>query len=198
MIATELGMSTGNLTFHYPTKEHLLAELVGLMCDFQWRLMEKEADEGYSSIMAICLELAVMAAGCEKHEVAKDFYLSAYASPITLELVRRNDAKRAKEVFREYTPGWGEEHYAEAETLVSGIEYATLMTTPSSPPLDVRIAGALNAILLIYGVPEEMRKTKIERVLAIDYRALASKVLSDFKKYVEETNEHAFAELIGS
>lgn len=198
MISSELGMSTGNLTFHYPTKEHLLAELVGVMCDFQWRLMEKEADEGYSSIMAICLELAVMAAGCEKYEVAKDFYLSTYASPITLELIRRNDAKRAKDVFRAYTPGWSEEHYAEAETLVSGIEYATLMTTPDSPPLDVRIAGALGAILTIYGVPEDMRKTKIERVLAMDYRALASKVLNDFKKYVDETNESAFAELIGS
>ena len=33
-IAKELEMSTGNLTFHYPTKEHLLAELVDLLCKF--------------------------------------------------------------------------------------------------------------------------------------------------------------------
>ena len=40
-IAKSLGMSQGNLTFHYPTKEHLLAELVDLLCDFQWKMMEK-------------------------------------------------------------------------------------------------------------------------------------------------------------
>ena len=31
-ISDELDISTGNLTFHYPTKEHLLAKLAGLLC----------------------------------------------------------------------------------------------------------------------------------------------------------------------
>lgn len=198
MIANELGMSTGNLTFHYPTKEHLLAELVALMCDFQWHLMEKEADEGYSSIMAVCLEFAVMAAGCEKYAVAKDFYLSSYSNPMTLELIRRNDAKRAKDVFSKYRPDWGEEEFAEAETLVSGIEYATLMTTPDSAPLETRIAGALYNILAIYGIPADMRKMKVERVLSMDYVQLAKRVLDDFKNYVDDSNEQAFNALVAA
>ena len=33
-IAKELNMSPGNLTFHYRTKEDMLAELVELLCDF--------------------------------------------------------------------------------------------------------------------------------------------------------------------
>ena len=53
-VAKALGMSQGNLTFHFPTKEHLLAILVDMLCDFQWKRMEQEANEGYSSIMAIC------------------------------------------------------------------------------------------------------------------------------------------------
>ena len=36
-ISKELAMSPGNLTFHFPTKEHLLAELVDLLCSFQWK-----------------------------------------------------------------------------------------------------------------------------------------------------------------
>ncbi len=195
-VCRELDMSTGNLTFYYPTKEHLLAELVGMMCDFQWRLMEEEANEGYSSVMAVCLELAAMAAGCEKYEVAKDFYISAYTSPLSLELMRKNDEERAREVFSEYRPDWTDEQFAEAEILVSGIEYAILMTTPASPPLETRLASAIDAILGIYGIPGEMRKTKIERVLAMDYRSLARRVLNEFKQYVEDANEHAFLKLL--
>lgn len=59
-ICDELDMSPGNITFYFPTKEHLLAVLVDMMCDFQWRLMEHEANEGYSSVMALCLELTVI------------------------------------------------------------------------------------------------------------------------------------------
>lgn len=50
-------MSTGNLTFYFPTMEHLLTELVGLLCKFQWKMLEEEAAEGNSSLLAVCLEL---------------------------------------------------------------------------------------------------------------------------------------------
>ena len=64
-----LDMSTGNMTFYFPTKEHILAELVDMLCQFQWSLMEYEAKEGVSSVMAVCLELLTMAAACEQDAV---------------------------------------------------------------------------------------------------------------------------------
>lgn len=195
-ISSELEMSKGNLTFHYPTKEHLLAVLVDMLCDFQWQLIEKEVDEGISSVMAICLELMSMASACEENEVAKDFFVSAYSSPMTLEIIRKNDKEKAKKVFAQYCAGWTDERFAEAEILVSGIEYATLMTTGDSVSLDLRITGSLNQILLIYNVPEETRKMKIEKVLAADYKSIGSRILKEFIEYVEKTNEHAFEELI--
>ena len=194
-ICEELEISTGNLTFYYPTKEHMLAVLVELLCDFQWKMMEKEVNEGYSSLMAVCLELTAMAAMCEEDEIAKDFYLSIYSSPLTLEIIRKNDVERAKTVFAEYCADWNEVNFAEAEVLVSGIEYATLMTTADSSPLAVRIAGALNSIMMIYNVPEELRKAKVEKVLAMDYRSIGRRILKEFKKYVEEVNDQAFNEL---
>lgn len=108
-ISKALEMSPGNLTFHYPTKEHLLAELVDILCSFQWKLMQEEAEEGYSSIMAICLELTAMASASEDDPIIKDFFLSAYSSPMCLEIIRRNDAARAKQVFAEYRPDWTDE-----------------------------------------------------------------------------------------
>ena len=35
-MAKALNMSTGNMTFHFPTKEHMLAELVEMLCKYQW------------------------------------------------------------------------------------------------------------------------------------------------------------------
>lgn len=194
-ISDELDMSKGNLTFHYPTKEHLLAELVDMLCEFQWKLTEKEADKGYSSVMAICLELMSMASACEENEVARDFFVSAYTSPMTLEIIRNNDCERSKQVYADFCKGWSDEQFAEAEILVAGIEYATLMSSGDSVPLDVRISGALNQIMNIYGVPEEMRRRKIEKVLAMDYRNIGKRILKEFREYVEKTNEEAFEAL---
>ena len=195
-ISRELEMSTGNLTFHFPTKEHLLAVLTDMLCNFQWKMMEQEADDGNSSLMAVCLELMAMAAICEEDSIARDIYISAYSSPLSLGIIRRNDMRRAKQVFADYCPDWTEEQFAEAETLVSGIEYATLMTTEDSAPLDIRIAGALNCIMMIYNVPEETRKRKITRVLSMDYRKIGRRVLEEFKDYVQDTNEQALEKII--
>ncbi len=195
-IAKELNMSPGNLTFHYRAKEDMLAELVKLLCDFQWKMMEKEAKEGYSSIMAICLELAAMASMCEEDEYARDFYLSAYTSSKCLAIIRKSDTARAKEVFKEYCPNWTDEHFEEAEILVSGIEYATLNTSGVTVTLETRIAGALNAILSTFHVPEETRKMKIDRVLSMDFRKIGRRVLKEFKQYVEDTNEQALMDLL--
>ena len=195
-IAKELNMSPGNLTFHYRTKEDMLAELVELLCDFQWKMMEEEAKEGYSSIMAVCLELAAMASMCEEDEVARDFYLSAYSSPKCLAIIRKNDTARAKEVYKEYCPNWTDENFEEAEILVAGIEYSTLNTSGVTVALETRIAGAMNNILSIFNVPEEIRKMKIDRVLSKDFRKLGRRVLNEFKQYVEDTNEQALMDLL--
>lgn len=195
-IANALDMSTGHLTFYFPTKEHLLTELVDMLCSFQWIQVRQYVDEGESLLMAICLELTAMAAICEENEVAKDFYLAAYTHPMTLEIIRRNDAQRAKLAFEEYCRGWTDQQFAEAETLISGIEYATMMTTNDSASIDVRIAGALNNIMLIYQVPEDVRKRKIQRVLDMEYAVIGQQMLEEFIAYIEETNEQAFEDLL--
>jgi len=195
-IAKALEMSPGNLTFYFPTKEHLLAELVEALCAFQWKMMEEEASEGYSSVMAICLELTSMAAAAEADPIIMDFFVSSYQSPICLRVIRKNDTVRAAKVFRPYCPDWTEEQFLEAELLVSGIEYATLMNTGEPVTLETRISGALNNILSIYGIPEELRKTKLQKVFAMDYRTIGRRTLAAFKAYVEEANDQAFQKLI--
>ena len=99
MIAKELGISTGNLTYHYPTKEHLLAVLVEMLCEFQEKLIGYEADKGLSSNMSICIELMTVAAACEENEVARDFFISTFQSPVCLDYLRKSHVERAKRIF---------------------------------------------------------------------------------------------------
>ncbi len=188
MVSSELGISKGNFTFYFHSKEDILAELVEMLCKFQWKLIKEEADDGISSLLALCFELMTMASACEENEVAKDFFISAYQSQKCLEIIHNNDSARAKEVFAEYCPDWTNEQFREAEILVVGIEHSTLNAIDKTVHLETRISGALNAIMMIYNVPDEIRKKKIEKVLAMDYRTIGKRIFKEFKEYVEQMN----------
>lgn len=188
-LCSELNISPGTFTHYYPTKEDVLAVLIGMLADFQWKMVTKTVNEGETAITAICLELTAMAAMCEEDPIAKDMYISAYTLQKPLDIIRKSDARRARIVFREFCKDWTDEMFDEAETLVSGIEYATLMKTSTSAPLEARISGAMNTILYIYNVPAERRQHKIEKSLGMDYRKLGRQMLSDFKQYVSEMTE---------
>ena len=195
-ICDELGISTGNLTYYFPTKEHLLAELVKMLCSFQYEVMVKEADDGISEVLAVCLELATMVAASESDPVIKDFFISCYSNPLCLDIIRKNDTERAKKVFAEYRPDWSDEQFAEAEILVSGIEFATFMTTDNVVDVETRVTGALENILGIYGVPPEVRDIKIKKVFSTNYTELGKKVLAGFKEFVNKTNEQIFIDML--
>lgn len=195
-ICDELGISTGNLTYYFPTKEHLLAELVKMLCSFQYEVMVKEADDGISEVLAVCLELTTMVAASESDPVIKDFFISCYSNPLCLDIIRKNDTERAKKVFAEYRPDWSDEQFAEAEILVSGIEFATFMTTDNVVDVETRLTGALENILGIYGVPPEVRDIKIKKVFSTNYTELGKKVLAGFKEFVNKTNEQIFIDML--
>lgn len=195
-IAKALEMSTGNLTFHYHTKEHLLAELVDMLCGFNWAQMEREADEGISSVMAVCLELTAMVGASEDDEIIRDFFINAYTSRLSLDAIRKNDTIRAKKVFGPYRPDWTDEQFAAAEILVSGVEYATLMVAGDPVSFEMRISCALHNILGAFGISEEMRNAKIQKVFAMDYRNIGKRALMDFKEYVTKANDQAFHDLL--
>ena len=166
-----------------------------MMIDYQWKEMEKAADEGKSSLLAYCLELSTLVAIADEFPEMNDFLAAAYSHPMTLEFIRTNDVEKVKQVFVEYTSGWDDERFNEMEAIVSGVEYATIMKTEHSASVEHRIEGALNTIMILFGVPEEVRKMKVAKVLAMDYRAIGRKVYADFKRYVTETNEHNLEEI---
>lgn len=191
-LAEELDISVGNLSYHFPTKEHLLAELTERLCEYHMIVMEAEIDEGRTSLLAYLLELTSMMSICEENEVAKDLYTSIYKNPMPLKIMRCSDAEKTRQVFAEYCPGWSHDDFALTENAVSGIEYASLMKeNAEDAPLDRRIAKTLNVVMKAYNVPEEIREQKIEKVLGLDYRRIGRKFIEGFTEYVETINEQA-------
>ncbi|MBO5213102.1 MAG: helix-turn-helix transcriptional regulator [Clostridia bacterium] len=195
-IASSIGISTGNLTFHFPKKEHLLVEAVEELCDFQWKIMKQNIGEGESALMAYCLEITAIASCCEKNEKAKSFYSAAYSHPMTLAIIQKNDTKKAKEVFGQYHPDWNEKKFENMENIVSGIEFTALFTPGERTPLNERLDYALNAILLLYEIPAGVRESIINKVLSSDYASIGKRIFSEFTEYANRVNDEALENAI--
>ncbi len=194
-LAVELDISYGNLGYHFPTKEHLLAELTTRLCDYHLLVMENEIDEGKTSLLAYLLELTSMMAICDENQVAQDLYASMYKSPLSLELIRQADTAKTKCVFTEYCPDWTDEDFVLTENAVSGIEYASLMKENAEYiPLDKRIVKTLNMVMKAYNVPKDVREMEIHKVLNLDYRRIGRQFIEGFTEYVEMINRTALQE----
>ena len=188
-IGKALNLSTGNITFYFPSKDHLLSVVVEELFAFQDMMMHHAAEEGQSSLLAYCLELTAITSICAEDAVARNFYTSAYTAPITLEHIRLNDTEKTREVFKSFCPDWTDTDWLATENIVSGIEYSAITANNETIPLDVQITKTLDSIMLLYGVPESIRQTKINKVLSMDYRSLGRRILGEFKEYIEEVNE---------
>ena len=190
-IGERLGISTGNITFYYPTKEHLLSILVEMLFDFQWGMFKNHMENVEELIYSFCLELLAMASVCDENENTKELYVSAYTHSMTLDIIRRYDLKKAQEVFREYCKDWNQGQFDEAEMIASGIEYAILCTNNDNIPLENRIKKALDSILYVYNVPKNERDFYINKVFETDYRSMGCEIFDGFYKYIEKKNTDA-------
>ena len=198
LIASALDISPGNLTYYFPTKEHLLAVVVQQLCQFQWKLLGIEAEHGIDSVGSVCLEMMTVAAACQEDEIAKDFFTAAFQSKMCRDYLRNDHINRAKRIFADHCSDWTDEDFVQAELLIMGIQYITITADDKILPLKTRIGGALEYILNIYGIDSETQQQEIDRVLQMDCRTLGRRVLAEFVKYVNETNEQAFSEMLAA
>ena len=196
MIASALDISPGNLTYHFPTKEHLLSVVVQMLCEFQWKLLGIEAEKGIDSVGSVCLEMMTVAAACQEDEIARDFFTAAFQSKMCRDYLRNDHINRAKRIFADHCSDWTDEDFVQAELLIMGIQYITITADDSILPLKTRIRGALEYILNIYGIDSKTRQKEIDKVLQMDCRQLGRNVLTEFIKYINETNEQAFSEML--
>ncbi len=158
-----LGISAGNLTFHYPQREHLLTEFVKDLCDFQWRTIRMLQNEDKSPLLALCIEFATLVAIADANQAMRNTLTAAYRYPLPLKIIRENDTQKTQQVFAEYCPDWTEEQFSFMENIYSGIEYGMYSSVGGADEtLDERISQGLHAIMKLYNVPWDVRERKIQ------------------------------------
>ncbi len=195
-LANELGISKGNLTFHFPTKEHLLFELVKMLTDFQWNIITKMEQNNMSNLERYCSEIAIQIAICDENETARDFYLAAYNSSMTLEHIKEWTYRKNYRIFHEYLPEWTMRDFKEVENLTTSIEGGIIrVTSDDRYTLERKIIVTLDNLLKIYEIESDERRRVIETVLKNDYREEGRRVLEEFMAYVEKNNEEAMGEV---
>jgi len=187
-IANTLQISTGNLTFWFPTKEHILAELVRELFAFQW-----DTEEEQDPLFAYLYELGMIASVCEENPKIKDLILAVYTHSMPLAIIRESDTERAKHIFGKYCPSWTDAEFRMAENVASGIECAMLMTENTEGiTFEQRVTGALNAILRNYEMPEADRTERLNRVMATDFRSKGKRVFEMFGGFVEKKRKESY------
>ena len=196
MIAEELDISTGNITYYFQTKDHLLLEVVQRLCEFQSKLLGIESDMGIGTIESICLELMTVVSACESSDIARDFFISTYQSELCRDYLRNNHVERAKYIFEKECINWTHEMFVEAEVLIMGIIYGIIASRNDNLPLKTKIKGALNLMLSLYNIDDDIKEKEISKVLSMDYNEISKKVLNEFIKFNEKANEEALDSLI--
>lgn len=191
-ISEELGISKGNFTFHFPTKEHLLLELTKYLAKFHTREINIAKSEGLNNLLAYCWEVTAQIAMCEDHPQAKDFYLAIYSYPSTLAYVKEWAAEKNIRLLAETLPDWTFERFRLVENVASRIEMSALTDACTDTyPLEDKIILTLDSLLKLYEIPKEDRQTAIAQILKIDYRNIGKKIFKEFVAYVERLNQQA-------
>jgi len=184
-IANELGISTGNLTFHFPTKEHILAELINELLTLPRREEVKAVRGEHALLTGYLLELAMFASVCHDNPNIKDLIVSAYTHPMSLKIIRESDTKRAMQVFGKYCSDWREKDFIQTENVVSGMEYAMFMTENTEGlTFGQSVFGSIDAIMKVYEIPKEIRDSIIAEITALDYISMGNHVFDEFCNYI--------------
>ncbi len=196
-ICKAIDISPGQFTFHFPTKEHLLLELVRELCEYQLDVIDKHLEQEADPLLAYCLEITTIAAVCEKSSVTRDFFVSVYTHPLTLSLIRERDSKKAYKFFKEFNSEWELEDFRKMEIVASGIEYG-MLAVESDQKMDLKekIRCGVDALLKIYNVPELERDSLLKKLFELDYCSIGQNILHEFIDYVEHVNELALEQAI--
>ncbi len=196
-ISNELNISTGNLTFYYPTKEHILLELTKEITQFHTKSIEKVLKNEKNDLYSYCWEVTAQIVLCEGNEQVKDIYLAIYSHPLTLQYIKDWTAEKNQRILGERLKDWTYERFRRVENVTSCIERSALTEDCTDVyTIEDKIRLILTCLLKIYDIGYEEREKVIGEILELDYRKTGHELLKQLTKYVEKHTEQAIEEAI--
>ncbi len=188
-ICDELGISPGNLTFYFPTKEHILLELTREITSFHTECIDKVVKQAHSDLYIYCWEVTAQITLCEENSNIKDLYLAIYSHPTTLDYIKDWTAQKNVRIFKDRLPDWDFKRFRRAETVTCCIERSAL-TEPCTQEytLEDKIRLILSCLLKIYDIEKSEREKVIGEILESDYQKTGHSLLRQLTQYVDKTN----------
>lgn len=196
-ISNELNISTGNLTFYFPTKEHILLELTKEITEFHTKCIDKISKKENDDLYSYCWEIAAQIILCEENENVKDIYLAMYSHPLTLHYIKDWTAEKNQKILGERLSGWTYERFRRCENVTCCIERSAL-TEPCTEEYTIKdkIRLILTCLLKIYDISIEEREKVINKILQTDYHKMGHDLFKQLTRYVENQNRQALDEAI--
>ena len=191
-ICDELGISTGNLTFYYPTKEHILLELTKEITQFHEKCLKNISKKGYDDLFTYCWEVTAQITLCDEFENMKDLYFAMYSHPMTLNYIKDWTAEKNLKILGDRLSDWDINRFRRAEIVNCCIERSAL-TEPCTDDysLEDKIRLILTCILKIYDIDKVSREKTINDILSTDYKKTGKELYKQLSKYVENYNQKA-------
>lgn len=198
-ICKQLGISLGNFTFHFPTKEHLLLQLTKDLTTFHMNAIISARQEGSTPLFSFCREITAQIALCADYENVRDMYLAVYTCPMTVAFVKDWTAEKNRTILSERFPEWTFDDFRLLENVTNSIERGAIAEPCTEKyPLEEKIRLTLDSIMRLYEVSPGERRAVIDAILKTDYHKAADDIITDFVKYEERINRQALDDVMKS
>ncbi|MBR3870606.1 MAG: TetR/AcrR family transcriptional regulator [Clostridia bacterium] len=186
MISDDTGIRQGTLCYHFHTKEEMLYLLIQEVMDYHLEIIEEILGETEDKLFAYAMEISIQIALCEQYDKVNDIYRSAYNHQGTLDFIRAWGAKKNHDLLGDWLPEWSLSDFVVQENLAIGLENSSfIMKCNDEITLDDKVSKILEALMLVYRIPEDERNKTIKRVLATNLPDVAKKVYARFMQRIE-------------
>ena len=169
-IMREANIANGSLYHFFKSKDDILMHLAGEVfekaSEISDRLLIKKGGDPYiRSILEIALQLYIVL----KHETLLESYLAAYNSWQISKIIIEKDIERQHALFDELSPCLTEDDYYARALASKGILHSFIQESMHSDADKnlKRIPSILTMFLLLYNLPPEQAKKKINKALKI-------------------------------
>jgi len=186
MISDDTGIRQGTLCYHFHTKEEMLYLLMQEVMDYHSEIIDNILNETEDKLFAYAMEISIQIALCEQYDKVNDVYRSAYNHQGTLDFIRAWGAKKNHALLGDWLPEWSLSDFAVHENLAIGLENSSfIMKCNDEITLEDKVSKILEALMLVYRIPEDERNKTIKRVIATDLPDVAKKVYARFMQRIE-------------
>lgn len=186
-ITKDAGVDNNAVARVFGEKENLLAELVGLVLNYQYESAErvvsgKIADKIYLYAVESVLQLYIT----ESSEHIRELYTLSYSFKGPTAVIYNTITAKFEELFKEHLPNCDSKDFYELELAVGGI-MRSFLSVPCDRyfTIERKVKRFLESSLLVFEVPKDKIKEIVAFVNKFDFEKIAKETIANMFDYLE-------------